>query len=54
MARSRARRGLALLVLGSLAVAASAYYVPGAYPQEFRVGDVLQGGNLGGTGGARA
>ncbi len=33
----------ALLLLGS----AQAYYVPGTYPQEFKVGDVLQGGARG-------
>ena len=32
----------ALLLLAALG-AASAYYVPGTYPQEFFVGDKLQG-----------
>lgn len=32
-----------LLLLAGLIGIASAYYVPGTYPQEFNVGDQLQG-----------
>lgn len=38
-----ARRLLAVAALVLLAGAAQAYYLPGTYPQEFLIGDVIQG-----------
>lgn len=38
-----ARRLLAVAALLLLAGAARAYYLPGTYPQEFLIGDVIQG-----------
>lgn len=43
-----ARRLLAVAALVLLAGAAQAYYLPGTYPQEFLIGDVIQGEHLGG------
>ena len=39
----RAGRGLQVAVALLLLQLASAYYLPGTYPQEFRVGDPLHG-----------
>lgn len=50
-ARAVATLGAMLLALGGVA---RAYYVPGTYPQEFRVGDQLQGARSGPPGVASA
>jgi hypothetical protein len=40
---SMGKLGLAVALL--LAICVDAYYVPGTYPREFNVDDVLQGGS---------